>query len=90
MLLLFINTSPVNVLTVSCLPASMRATGTAMNVLLIHLLGDAISPEWVGRRADALGSSGEALATALQVVLPAICISGAALWFAQVRRVENP
>ncbi|WLT30866.1 MFS transporter [Geothrix sp. PMB-07] len=90
MLLLFVNTSPVNALTVSCLPASVRATGVGLNVLLIHLLGDAISPELVGRRADALHASGlaggEALGRAMAMVLPAILISGLALWWARHRR----
>jgi hypothetical protein len=87
MFLLFVNTSPVNALTVSSLPASVRATGVAVNVLFIHLLGDAISPELVGRRADALhalgASGGDALARALGLVVPAILLSGAALWWAR-------
>lgn len=87
MFLLFVNTSPVNALTVSCLPASVRATGVAVNVLLIHLLGDAISPELVGQRADALhalgASGGDALARGMALVIPAILISGAALWWAR-------
>lgn len=90
MFLLFVNTSPVNALTVSSLPASIRATGIAMNVLLIHLLGDAISPELVGRRADALHAGGlgggDALSRALVMVLPAILLSGLALWWARQPR----
>jgi sugar phosphate permease len=90
MFLLFVNTSPVNALTVSSLPASIRATGIAINVLLIHLLGDAISPELVGRRADALHAvglaGGDALARALGLVLPAILLSGLALWWARQPR----
>lgn len=89
MFLLFVNTSPVNALTVSCLPGSIRATGVALNVLFIHLLGDAISPELVGRRADALHAlglpGGEALGRALLLVLPAIVLSGLALWWARQR-----
>jgi hypothetical protein len=58
-----------------------------MNVLFIHLLGDAISPELVGRRADALhlagSSGGDALGRALALVLPAILLSGLALWWAR-------
>ncbi|WP_257310400.1 spinster family MFS transporter [Geothrix fuzhouensis] len=92
MFLLFVNTSPVNALTVSSLPASIRATGVAVNVLFIHLLGDAISPELVGRRADALHAlgvaGGDALARALVLVLPAILISGLALWWARHRPVH--
>ncbi len=92
MFLLFVNTSPVNALTVSCLPASVRATGVGVNVLLIHLMGDAISPELVGRRADALHAAGllggDALARALALVLPAILLSGLALWWARHRPAQ--
>lgn len=87
MLLLFINTSPVNALTVSSLPASVRATGVALNVLLIHLLGDAISPELVGRRSEALHAAGlaagGALARAMLIAVPAILLSGVFLWWAR-------
>lgn len=83
MLLLFINTSPVNALTVSCLPSSVRASGVAVNVLLIHLFGDAISPEWVGWRSEHLGGGGGALSQALLIAVPAILISGALLWWAR-------
>jgi len=83
MLLLFCNTSPVNALTVSCVPASIRATGVAVNVFLIHLLGDALSPEWVGHRSAAFFTSGmgrgESLARALWIAVPAIAASGAIL-----------
>jgi predicted MFS family arabinose efflux permease len=86
MLLLFVNTSPVNALTVSSLPSSIRATGVAMNVLLIHLMGDAISPEWVGRRSEHLGGSGPALGQALLIAVPAILLSGVALAWARRTR----
>jgi MFS family permease len=89
MFLLFVNTSPVNALIVSSLPASIRATGVAVNVLLIHLMGDAISPELVGRRADHLQllglPGGDALGRALLLVLPAILLSGLALGWAKRR-----
>lgn len=92
MFLLFVNTSPVNALTVSCLPASIRATGVGVNVFLIHLLGDAISPELVGRHADFLRSlgvtGGDALARSLGLVIPAILVSGTVLWWA--RRGRHP
>lgn len=90
MLLLFINTSPVNALTVSCLPASVRATGTALNVFFIHILGDAISPELAGRRADALEAvglaPGNAMARAMLYSVPAVLLSGVVLWWARSRR----
>jgi len=85
LLLLFVNTSPVNALLVSSLPAGIRATGLAFSVLFVHLFGDAISPELVGRRSDALGGTGDALARALRFVVPALVLSGAALWWARTR-----
>ena len=89
MFLLFVNTSPVNALVVSSLPSSIRATGVAVNVLLIHLFGDAISPELVGRRADALVhlglGGGDALGQALTLVVPAIVLSALALAWARFR-----
>jgi len=90
MLLLFVNTSPVNALTVSALPASARASGMSINVLLIHLFGDAISPELAGRRSIAAQqrgmSPGDALSHGLEIALPALVISGLALFFARSRR----
>lgn len=83
MLMLFVNTSPVNALTVSCLPASVRATGTGINVLLIHLLGDALSPALVGRASQAGGAGGAALGRAMLLVIPAILLSALALLWAR-------
>jgi MFS family permease len=89
MLLLFINTSPVNALTVSCLPASARATGTAVNVMLIHLFGDAISPELAGIRSNAASARGvpvqEALSDGMAIAIPAIVIAGLVLFLARSR-----
>ena len=89
MLLLFINTSPVNALTVSSLPASARATGTALNVLLIHLFGDAISPEWVGIRSSAATERGvsaaQALSHGLQIAVPAVVAAGLVLFLARTK-----
>ena len=82
MLLLFVNTSPVNTITVSSLHPTLRATGMAVNIFLIHILGDAISPEIVGVRSMNLGSSGDALAQALVYAVPAIVLSGVALFLA--------
>jgi hypothetical protein len=60
-----------------------------VNVFLIHLMGDAISPTLVGWKADLLHASGalkgDALGQALQLVVPAILLSGAALWWARHR-----
>ena len=87
MLLLFVNTSPLNAVIVGAVPPSVRASGVALNVFFIHLLGDALSPWWVGRRADAFRvaglSEGHALARGLELVLPAILLAALALWWAR-------
>lgn len=86
MLFLFINTSPVNALTVSSLTPGARALGLAMNIFLIHLLGDAISPEIVGHLSMGKGSTGEALGEALRITFPAVLVAGLALFLALRRR----
>jgi MFS transporter, Spinster family, sphingosine-1-phosphate transporter len=45
---LFFNTGPTNTILANVTHPSMRATAFALNILAIHLLGDAISPPIVG------------------------------------------
>jgi MFS transporter, Spinster family, sphingosine-1-phosphate transporter len=45
---LFMNTGPSNTALANVTPAPMRATAFAMNILVIHLLGDALSPPLIG------------------------------------------
>ena len=52
---LFFNTGPSNAILANVTHPSIRATGFAMNIFLIHLLGDAISPTVVGWIADKHG-----------------------------------
>lgn len=53
--LVFANTGPLNAAIVNVVPASLRATAIAWNVLLIHMFGDALSPFLLGVLADAAG-----------------------------------
>jgi MFS family permease len=46
---LFINTGPTNAALANVTHPSVRATGFALNILLIHLLGDAASPPILGK-----------------------------------------
>ena len=41
LLLLFINTGPLNAAMANVLPAELRGRGFAINTMAIHLLGDA-------------------------------------------------
>lgn len=45
---LFFNTGPANAALANVTPAGTRATAFALNILAIHLLGDAISPPLIG------------------------------------------
>jgi MFS transporter, Spinster family, sphingosine-1-phosphate transporter len=85
MLLLFASTTPINNLTVSSLPASIRAFGASLNVFFIHLLGDAISPAAVGAISDRSGATASSLAHALLVTLPALLLAGLVLLLARRR-----
>jgi MFS family permease len=46
---LFFNTGPSNTILANVTHPSIRATGFAMNILVIHLLGDATSPPILGK-----------------------------------------
>ncbi len=49
---LFFNTGPLNAAIISVVHPRMRATAMAINILVIHLFGDAISPVLMGRISD--------------------------------------
>lgn len=50
--LLFFNTGPANTVLANVTRSEVRATAFAINILVIHLLGDAISPPIIGAIAD--------------------------------------
>jgi len=52
---LFLNTGPLNAVVVGCVPAEIRATAMAVNILFIHALGDALSPPIIGVLSDHFG-----------------------------------
>jgi hypothetical protein len=68
---MFFNTGPVNTVLANVVHPSVRATGFALNILVIHLLGDAVSPTimgamaGLGRKIAASGDVPEWLAQAL-------------------------
>jgi MFS family permease len=49
---LFFNTGPTNTILANVTPPGIRATAFAVNILVIHSLGDAISPPVIGWIAD--------------------------------------
>jgi MFS family permease len=48
MFLIFVNTGPTNTIIANVIPARMRASAFAFNILVIHTLGDAFSPMVIG------------------------------------------
>jgi MFS family permease len=50
--LIFLNSGPINAAIVNGVPPAFRAFAMGLNVLFIHMLGDAISPTAIGKVAD--------------------------------------
>jgi len=75
--LLFFNAGPTNTILANVTHPAVRATGFAVNIFVIHTLGDAVSPPLIGAVADRFNRSqdpshglnvGFAMTTALMVV----------------------
>jgi MFS family permease len=74
--LLFLSTSPINVVIVGAVQVSTRAMAMAVSIFAIHALGDAIAPPLIGVIADASG-----LGRAVMVVPVAVATAGL-IWIA--------
>jgi MFS family permease len=73
--LLFVNTGPLNAAMANVLAPALRGRGFAVNVVAIHLGGDALSPLLIGAASDRIGLRIPVLVTGLLVVL-----AGVVLW----------
>ena len=81
--LLFFNTGPTNTILANVVHPSIRSTGFALNILIIHTLGDAISPPLVGAVADRFHSlSAGFVAVSMFIFL------GGVLWLLGARHLE--
>src|SRR5262249_36564486 len=77
---LFFNTGPTNTILANVTHPSMRAAGFAVNIFLIHVLGDAISPPIIGAIADFFRVDGKAdLKAGFMAVSVTILLAGI-LW----------
>ena len=74
---ILIGTGPSNGALVNSVSASIRSTALAVNVFVIHLLGDAFSPTLIGSISDKTGS----LQKAFWVAFIAAAISGVVLLY---------
>jgi MFS family permease len=75
----FFNIGPANTALANVVPATVRSTAFALNILIIHALGDAISPALIGAVADRYHMNlGFLLVSGAMLV-------AAALWFIGMR-----
>ncbi len=81
---LFFNTGPTNAILANVTHPAVRASAFALNILVIHALGDAVSPPAIGLVVDATGSldAGFAFVSALVLV-------GGVLWLWGARYLER-
>jgi len=79
----FFNTGPSNTILANVTHPAMRATGFAVNILIIHLFGDAASPFLIGAIADRSG-----LGVGFGVV-SAFMLLGGILWLFGVPYLER-
>lgn len=80
---LFFNTGPTNTILANVTHPGLRASGFALNILIIHILGDAISPPIIGYLAGKTS-----WAFAFQVVSVMILIGGS-IWLWGARYLER-
>jgi MFS family permease len=74
---ILVGTGPTNAALVNSVSAGIRSTALAVNVFVIHLLGDAFSPALIGKISDKTGS----LQIAFWVAFVAAGISGVILLY---------
>ncbi len=86
--LLLLNTSPLNAAVINSVGAHIRATAIAVNIFIIHILGDVPSPTMMGWVADK-----HSLQTAFILPVIAMVVSSAILFygmrFAPALRVDG-
>jgi MFS family permease len=82
-LLLFASTGPINATFIRIVSPSMRSTAMALQIFVIHLLGDVPSPVLIGALSDA-----SSLGRAVLIVPVAVLVSG--LIWTRAARLETP
>jgi len=86
---LFFNTGPANTILANVVRSDIRATAFAINILIIHALGDAISPLIIGNIGDRTSLQTAFLGVSLLIPLSGVLwIWGATSLDADTRRAE--
>jgi sugar phosphate permease len=65
--------APITTVSISCIPAPLRAVSCGLTIFLQHILGDMISPPIIGAISDSTGS----LQKGLQITWIMVAVSGA-------------
>lgn len=73
---------PINAIIVNTVPFELRARAVGLSILLIHMLGDAISPLVIARISDATGNLGNGMS-----LIPVMLFVGAMIWMYGWRRL---
>lgn len=79
---LFFNTGPTNTILANVTHPALRAQAFAINILIIHLFGDAFSPKIMGRIADRYAVGGQANMNAAFLAVSGAILLGAIFWLA--------
>ncbi len=77
---LFFNTGPSNTILANVTHPAIRAQGFALNILVIHLLGDAISPTIIGKIAAVYAVDGKSNLTAGFFAVSLLILVGGVFW----------
>lgn len=82
---LFFNTGPTNTILANVTHPAVRSTAYALNILIIHLLGDAVSPTLIGALSDSFHGN---MNVGFLAVSGAILLSGV-LWLWGARHLKR-
>ena len=80
---LFFNTGPTNTILANVTHPAMRATGFAVNIFIIHALGDVISPVIIGILSDRFGMNVAFLTVGIMFLVSGV------LWLAGARYLQR-
>jgi sugar phosphate permease len=86
---LFFNTGPSNTALANVTPPSIRATAFAANILVIHSLGDVISPPIIGAVADHFKHEGSSGLPVGFILVSGLMLLGGILWAWGARYLDN-
>jgi MFS transporter, Spinster family, sphingosine-1-phosphate transporter len=87
---LFFNTGPSNTILANVTHPSVRASAFALNILIIHLFGDAVSPFLIGWIGDEFSTTpGQLNLAAGFAVVSALMLVGGLFWLWGARHLER-